>query len=64
MATSSLSKSSAVMTCVRAAPDAGFKICCMNSGAFDGANRNYYFQGVEAERFVQTDFTFQIAKPL
>ena len=36
----------------------------MNSGAYDGANRNYCFQGVEAERFAHTDFTFQTANAL
>ena len=46
MATSGSSKSSGATTCVRAAPDAGFKACCMKSGAYDGANRNHYFQGV------------------
>jgi hypothetical protein len=43
MAMSSLSKSSAAMTCAHAAPDAGFKACCIKSGGYDGANRNYYF---------------------
>jgi hypothetical protein len=28
---------------VHAAPDAGFKACCMESGAHDGSNRDYYF---------------------
>ena len=46
MAMLSSSKSSAAMICAHAAPDAGFKACCMKSGAFDGANRNDYFQGV------------------
>jgi len=31
------------MIFARAAPDAGFKACCLKSGAYDGANRNYYF---------------------
>ena len=64
MATSSSSKSSAATTCVRAVPDADFKVCCMNSGAYDGANRNDYFQGV-AERLVPTSlFKQQRAKRL
>jgi hypothetical protein len=33
-------------TCARAAPDADFKPCCMESGRCDGVNRGYYFQGV------------------
>ena len=28
---------------VHASPDAGFKACCMKSGAYDGSNRDYYF---------------------
>ncbi len=48
MAMSSFAKSSAATTCARATPDADFKACCMNSGAYDGVNRSYYFQGVEA----------------
>jgi hypothetical protein len=64
MATSNSSKSSAATTCARAAPDADFKVCCMNSGAYDGANRNYYFQGV-AGRLVPTSlFKQQRAKRL
>jgi hypothetical protein len=34
------------MTCALAAPDTGFKACCMKSGAYDGVNRSYYFQGI------------------
>ena len=48
MATSSSPKSSAATIYAPASPDAGFKTCCMKSGAYDGANRNYYFQGVVA----------------
>jgi hypothetical protein len=47
-ATSNSQKSSDATTCVRAAPAAGFKTCCMRSGAYDGSNRNDYFQGVNA----------------
>jgi hypothetical protein len=43
MAMSSLAKSLAAMIYVRAAPDAGFKACCMKSGGYDGSNRSYYF---------------------
>jgi hypothetical protein len=43
MAMSSWSKSSAAMICAHAAPDAGFKTCCMKSGAYDGSNRDDYF---------------------
>jgi hypothetical protein len=43
MAMSSSPKSSAAMIYVRATPDAGFKACCMQAGAYDGSNRNYYF---------------------
>jgi hypothetical protein len=39
------------MICARAAPDEDFKACCMKSGAYDGANRNYYFQGVGSRSF-------------
>lgn len=38
-----LTESSAATTYVHAAPDAGFKACCMKSGAYDGSNRDYYF---------------------
>jgi hypothetical protein len=43
MAMSSSSKNSAATTYARVAPDAGFKACCMKSGAYDGSNRSYYF---------------------
>jgi hypothetical protein len=46
MAMSSFSKSSAATICAHADQGAGFKACCMKSGGYDGANRNYYFQGV------------------
>jgi hypothetical protein len=36
------------MICARAAPDGDFKACCLESGCYDGANRNDYFQGVTA----------------
>jgi len=42
-ATSSWSRSSAATIYARAAPDAGFKACCMKSGRYDGANRGHYF---------------------
>jgi len=45
-ATSSWARSSGATTCARAAPDADFKRCCMQSGRHDGANRDDYFQGV------------------
>jgi hypothetical protein len=38
------------MICVRAAQGAGFKRCCLQAGKYDGANRNYFFQGVDAAR--------------
>jgi hypothetical protein len=28
----------------RAAPDGGFKKCCMKSGRYDGVPRDYYFR--------------------
>src|SRR5208282_6309738 len=37
-------KNSAATTCVPAALDCAFKKCCLKSGRFDGANRNYFFQ--------------------
>ena len=43
IATSNWPKSSVVTTCAHAALDAGFKACCMKSGAYDGSNRNDYF---------------------
>jgi pantothenate synthetase len=43
---SSWARSSAATTYAPAAPDADFKACCMASGAYDGANRDDYFQGV------------------
>jgi hypothetical protein len=46
MAMSSWRKSSAATTSAHAALDAGFKACCMKSGAYDGSNRNHYFQAV------------------
>jgi len=48
MAMSSFSKSLAATIYVRAVQGAGFKACCMKSGAYDGANRSHYFQGVGA----------------
>jgi hypothetical protein len=32
------------MTSALAAPDAGFKKCCMRSGQFDGVERDYYYR--------------------
>jgi hypothetical protein len=46
METRNWSKSSAGMTCVRVAPDGGFKRCCLRKGRHEGANRNYFFPGV------------------
>jgi hypothetical protein len=43
MAASSSPKNSAATICAHAAPDAGFKACCMKSGAHDGSNRDDYF---------------------
>jgi hypothetical protein len=48
MATSSWPKNSVATIYAHAAPDAGFKACCMKSGAYDGSNRDDYFQGVVA----------------
>jgi hypothetical protein len=31
------------MTFVRAVQDAAFKNCCLKSGRYDGAKRNYFF---------------------
>jgi hypothetical protein len=45
-AASNWPKNSAAAIYARAAPDAGFKACCMKSGAYDGSNRSYYFQGI------------------
>jgi hypothetical protein len=52
MATSSSPKKSAATICSHAASDTGFKACCMKSGAYDGSNRDDYFQGIEALYFV------------
>ncbi|HKB90740.1 MAG TPA: hypothetical protein VKC60_09525 [Opitutaceae bacterium] len=49
MATSNWPKNSAATICARAAPAAGFKACCMESGTYDGSNRDNYFQGVAGE---------------
>jgi hypothetical protein len=38
-----LTENSAGTIYVRAAPDAGFKACCIRSGAYDGSNRDDYF---------------------
>jgi hypothetical protein len=46
MATWNWSRSSAATICAHVAPDGDFKACCLESGGFDGANRNDYFQGV------------------
>jgi hypothetical protein len=43
MATSSSPKNWAATICADAAPDAGFKNCCMKSGVYDGSNRDDYF---------------------
>ena len=39
-------RNSAATTSARAVPDTAFKACCRNSGRYDGAGRDYYFQGV------------------
>ena len=46
MATSRWSRNSVATTCARAIPAVGFKNCCMQSGEFDGSDRDYFFQGV------------------
>jgi hypothetical protein len=46
MAMSSCRRSSAATISASAAPDAGFKTCCMPGGRFDGSDRDDYFQGV------------------
>jgi hypothetical protein len=33
------------MTRARAAPDAGFKRCCLLNGDLDGSDHDYFFQG-------------------
>jgi len=38
----SSSRSSVATTSVPAAPAAGFKRCCMQTGEYDGAERDYY----------------------
>ena len=50
MATSNCQKSSAATICAPAAPDAGFKACCLKSGKYDGLNRDDYFQGIGDNR--------------
>jgi hypothetical protein len=50
MAKKSLSKSSDGTIFVRAAQGEAFKKCCMQSGAFDGSRRNYFFQRVVNEK--------------
>jgi hypothetical protein len=49
MAMSNSLRSSAAMIYAPVAPDEGFKACCMKSGSYDGANRNYYFWRVGGE---------------
>ena len=39
-------KSLGARTLVRAAPDRGFKRCCLPTGRCDGTNRSYFFQRV------------------
>jgi hypothetical protein len=34
------------MTFAHVGSDADFKLCCMKSGRFDGANRGHFFQGI------------------
>src|ERR1035441_6603104 len=41
--TKSLSRSSDATIHVRAAQGVAFKRCCLNSGRYDGSNRNYFF---------------------
>lgn len=43
MATSNSAKNSVATIYVHAAPDEGFKACCMKFGAYDGSNRDDYF---------------------
>jgi hypothetical protein len=51
MAMSNCRRSSAATISASAAPDAGFKKCCMPGGRFDGSDRDDYFQGVSLHRF-------------
>jgi hypothetical protein len=49
MVTKSFLRSLDEPTYVRAAPDSGFKKCCMKSGGYDGSRRNYFFQRLVLE---------------
>jgi hypothetical protein len=59
MATSSSAKGSAATICARAAPDAGFKRCCLASERYDGSLRNHFFQAeaLSAAGIVPSDET-------
>jgi hypothetical protein len=39
-------KSWGVGTCVRVDRGGGFKRCCLQTGRYDGVNRDYFFPGV------------------
>ena len=49
------SKSWDATICVLADLDAGFKKCCMPSGQFDGAGRNYFFPRIDTNTSGATD---------
>ena len=46
------------MTSVPAAPDGGFKRCCLNTGEYDGSNRHYFFPGVAVELGARQEIVF------
>jgi hypothetical protein len=50
------------MICAHAAPDAGFKRCCLASGRYDGSLRNHFFQA-EALRTASVDPSDETGKP-
>src|SRR5260370_474894 len=48
MGARSFARSSVATTFARAAPDTGFKNCCLRSGRYDGSRKNHFFPRVIA----------------
>src|SRR5260221_3616807 len=55
MGARSFARSSVATTFARAAPDTGFKNCCLRSGRYDGSRKNHFFPRVIRTEFLRAE---------
>src|SRR5438445_4263230 len=55
MGARSFARSSVATTFARAAPDTGFKNCCLRSGRYDGSRKNHFFPRVVRTEFLRAE---------